>query len=88
MVIKRKNNLRVDKFLKVSRLIKRRTTAKSAAENNRVLVNGKQVKPSFTLKVGDKLSVVFGTHQVDCTVKHLCEKQAKNANEPMFSLDS
>ena len=48
--------MRVDKFLKVSRLIKRRTLAKEVAENERILVNGKPVKPSKELKIGDENS--------------------------------
>lgn len=52
--------MRLDKFLKVSRVIKRRTIANEAAENGRVSVNGKVVKPSYEIKVGDIVEIKFG----------------------------
>ena len=52
--------MRIDKFLKVSRIIKRRTVAKTSADSNRVLVNGKAVKPSYEVKLGDTIEVKFG----------------------------
>ena len=48
--------MRLDKFLKVSRVIKRRTVANDAADSGRIAVNGKVVKPSYEVKVGDKVS--------------------------------
>ena len=52
--------MRLDKFLKVSRVIKRRTVANEIADNGRVLVNDKQVKPSYEVKIGDVVSIKFG----------------------------
>ena len=52
--------MRVDKFLKISRILKRRTVANDAAKGGRVTVNGKQVKPSYDLKVGDVCASRFG----------------------------
>lgn len=52
--------MRLDKFLKVSRVIKRRTVANEAADNGRVAVNGKVVKPSYEVKVGDLVEIKFG----------------------------
>ena len=52
--------LRLDKFLKVSRVIKRRTVANEAADSGRVSVNGKTVKPSYEVKVGDIVEIKFG----------------------------
>ncbi len=52
--------MRLDKFLKMSRVIKRRTVANEAADNGRVSVNGKIVKPSYTVKVGDIVEIQFG----------------------------
>ena len=72
--------MRVDKFLKVSRLIKRRTVAKSAAEGNRVSVNGKTVKPGYVLKTGDEVSVAFGGGTVKVKVLSLDERSARNAD--------
>ena len=53
--------MRLDQYLKVSRLIKRRTLAKEVADNERVLVNGNPAKPSKELKIGDIVTVEFGT---------------------------
>ena len=52
--------MRLDKFLKVSRVIKRRTVANEAADNGRIAVNGKIVKPSYEVKVGDIVEIKFG----------------------------
>ena len=52
--------MRLDKFLKVSRVIKRRTVANEAADGGRVFVNSKQVKPSYEVKVGDIVEIKFG----------------------------
>ena len=52
--------MRLDKFLKVSRVIKRRTVANEAADGGRVSVNGKVVKPSYDVKVGDIVEIKFG----------------------------
>lgn len=52
--------MRIDKFLKVSRVIKRRSVANEAADNGRIVVNGKIVKASYEVKVGDKVEIKFG----------------------------
>jgi len=52
--------MRIDKFLKVARIIKRRTVANEAADNGRISVNGKIVKPSYEVKVGDIVEIKFG----------------------------
>lgn len=52
--------MRLDKFLKVSRVIKRRTVANEAADNGRIQANGKVVKPSYEVKVGDIIEIQFG----------------------------
>lgn len=52
--------MRLDRFLKVSRVIKRRTVANEAADNGRVAVNGKIVKPSYEVKPGDIIEIKFG----------------------------
>ena len=52
--------MRLDKFLKVSRVIKRRTVANEAADNGRIAVNGKIVKSSYEVKVGDLVEIKFG----------------------------
>jgi len=52
--------MRLDKFLKVSRIIKRRTVANEAADGGRISVNGRVVKPSYEVKVGDIVEIKFG----------------------------
>ena len=52
--------MRIDKFLKVSRVIKRRTVANEAADNGRISVNGKVVKPSYEVRIGDIVEIKFG----------------------------
>ena len=71
--------MRIDKYLKVSRLIKRRTLAKEVAENERILVNGKIVKPSKELKIGDEITIEFGNKSVTVRVTSL-EASIKKAD--------
>ncbi len=52
--------MRLDKFLKVSRVIKRRTVANEAADSGRISINGKVVKPSYEVKIGDIVEIEFG----------------------------
>ena len=52
--------MRIDKFLKVTRVIKRRTVANEAADNGRISVNGRIVKPSYEVKIGDIVEIKFG----------------------------
>jgi ribosomal 50S subunit-recycling heat shock protein len=60
--------MRLDKFLKVSRLIKRRTLAKDAAESEKIMVNGKIAKPSKELQIGDIITIEFGNKIVNVKV--------------------
>lgn len=71
--------MRLDKFLKVSRLIKRRTLAKEAASSERILVNGILAKPSKELKVGDFITIEFGNKIVMVKVASL-EASTKKAD--------
>lgn len=73
--------MRIDKFLKTSRVIKRRTVANEAADNGRVFVNGKQVKPSYEVKVGDIVEIKFGDKTAKFEVLIVPEKQIKNVEE-------
>lgn len=63
--------MRLDKYLKVSRLIKRRTLAKEVAENERILVNDKPAKPSKELRIGDIITIEFGSKIVRVRVASL-----------------
>lgn len=65
--------MRLDKFLKVSRLIKRRTVAKEISDQGRIAVNGKQAKSSSVLKAGDELKIRFGQKLVTVRVDELKE---------------
>ena len=65
--------MRLDKYLKVSRIIKRRTVANEACDAERVSVNGRQVKASYDVKVGDILEIAFGTRNVKVEVISVAE---------------
>ena len=62
------SKMRLDKYLKVSRLIKRRTVANEACDNERVSVNGRVQRASYDVKVGDKISIRFGERTVSVEV--------------------
>ena len=65
--------MRLDKYLKVSRLIKRRTVAKDIVDAGRVKVNGKIAKPGSEVKVGDSLEIGFGTQQIKAEILQIRE---------------
>lgn len=73
--------MRLDKFLKVSRVIKRRTVANEAADAGRVKVNGKEVKPSYEVKIGDKVEIQFGDKISKFEIIAIPEKVGKNPVE-------
>lgn len=76
--------MRLDKFLKVSRLIKRRTVANEACDAGRVLVNGKTAKASVKVKPGDVIEIQFGTRTVKVEVLDLQETTKKEEAKEMF----
>ena len=69
--------MRLDKFLKVSRLIKRRTIANEACDAGRVMVNGKVAKASQNVKIGDEIEIAFGQKTVKVRVKAIVETTKK-----------
>lgn len=69
--------MRLDKWLKVSRLIKRRTVANEACDNARVMANGRSVKASYEVKVGDVLELKFGERVVKVEVLQVAEHVGK-----------
>ena len=73
--------MRLDKFLKVSRVIKRRTVANEAADNGRISVNGKVVKPSYDVKVGDVIEIKFGDKISKFEILQIPLKETKNVEE-------
>jgi ribosomal 50S subunit-recycling heat shock protein len=76
--------LRQDKFLKVSRLIKRRTVANEACDNARVTVNGRPAKASYDVKVGDRLEIQFGQKTVRVEVLQVADNVRKDDAVGMY----
>ncbi len=76
--------MRLDKYLKVSRLIKRRTVANEACDNERVLVNGRPAKASYDVKVGDVLEIRFGQRTVKIEVLAVAEAVRKDDASAMY----
>jgi ribosomal 50S subunit-recycling heat shock protein len=70
--------MRLDKFLKVSRLIKRRTIANEACDGERIMVNGRQAKASYQVKVGDVIEIAFGQRTMKVEVLNIAEHVLKN----------
>ncbi len=73
--------MRIDKFLKIAKVIKRRTVANEAADNGRVFVNGKQVKPSYEVKIGDVVEIKFGDKLAKFEIVKIPQVQGKNIEE-------
>ena len=76
--------MRLDKFLKVSRLIKRRTVANEACDAGRVTINGKPAKASTAVKAGDILEIGFGTKAVKVEVLNVQETVRKDDAKEMY----
>ena len=78
--------MRLDKYLKVSRLIKRRTVAQSACDGGRVLVNGEARKPSYSVKPGDEITIDFGSKPLRVRVLLLTETTKKQEADGMYEV--
>ncbi|MBQ8093347.1 MAG: RNA-binding S4 domain-containing protein [Clostridia bacterium] len=78
--------MRLDKYLKVSRIIKRRTVAKEAGEGGRVTINGKVAKPSSEVKEGDVLEIRFGDKLARYKVVSIAETVRKNEASLMYEM--
>jgi len=76
--------MRLDKYLKVSRLIKRRTVANEACDNGRISVNGKVVKASYEVKVGDRLEIAMGPRTVAVEVLQVADNVRKDDAAEMY----
>ncbi|HIU26450.1 MAG TPA: RNA-binding S4 domain-containing protein [Candidatus Copromorpha excrementigallinarum] len=76
--------MRIDKFLKNSRIIKRRTVAKEACEQGRIVVNGKAAKPGTEVKEGDEIDVLFGSGSLKVEVVKLMESCRKEDAASMY----
>ena len=80
--------MRLDKFLKVSRILKRRSVAANFASANKVTVNGNIAKPAKQLKIGDKVTIALGAHSLTFIVKILNEKVTKEFSDTLYEIIS
>lgn len=78
--------MRIDKFLKVSRILKRRTVAQEACSNNKVSVNGKDVKPSYALKVNDVVEIKYFSGNLKFRVLNLKETVKKDEASSLYEI--
>ena len=76
--------MRIDKFLKVSRLIKRRTVANEACDGERISVNGRQVKASYQVKLGDVIEIAYGQRTLKVEVTEINEFANKADASAMY----
>ncbi|WP_125705796.1 RNA-binding S4 domain-containing protein [Lacticaseibacillus daqingensis] len=80
--------MRLDKFLKVSRIIKRRTVAKEIADKGRITINGKLAKSSSDVAIGDVLVIAFGNKTLTVKVQALVETTKKELANDMYTVES
>lgn len=80
------SGMRIDKFLKVSRILKRRTVASDACSGGKVSVNGKSVKPAYQVKLGDVVAVGFAGGEVRFRVKSLNDKVSAKDAESLYEI--
>jgi len=78
--------MRLDKYLKITRLIKRRTVAKVLIDEGNILINGKVAKPSSIIKVGDKLDLKLGNRNIKLEVFSVSEIMNKSESKSMFKI--
>lgn len=78
--------MRIDKFLKVSRLIKRRTVANDACSGDRIKLNGKIAKPGDRVKPGDKIELMFGDRTLSVEVISVAETVRKEDADKMYKI--
>ncbi len=76
--------MRLDKYLKVSRLIKRRTVANEACDGSRISVNGRPAKASYRVKLGDIIEIAFGQHTLKVEVTQINETAGKSDAAAMY----
>lgn len=78
--------MRLDKFLKVSRIIKRRTVANEACDGGRVSVGGRTVKASYDVKVGDEIQILFGEKPLNIRVLSVKETVKKDEARDLYEI--
>lgn len=84
--IKVGDNVRLDKYLKVSRIIKRRTVAKEACENGRVMINNKIAKPGTEIKEGDIIQIKFAAKVLKAKISNVFEHTSKENSKLMYEI--
>ena len=75
--------MRIDKYLKVARILKRREVGKQLALNERLFINGRAAKPSSEVKIGDEIRIIFGTRQI---LIRVCDLRDSASKEHAFSM--
>ncbi len=78
--------MRIDKFLKISRILKRRTLAQEACDGGRVCVNGRSVKPSQNVKIGDIVEIAFNSGLVKFEILNIKETVKKEEAENLYRI--
>lgn len=78
--------MRLDKYLKVSRIIKRRTIAKEVCESGRVFINGKTAKPSTVIKEGDIIEILFANRSLKAEIINITEHVRKENAKNMYTI--
>ncbi len=78
--------MRLDKYLKISRIIKRRTVANEACDAGRVTVNGKPARASYEVKVGDVLEIAMGAHPIKAEILSINEYAKKDEAGMMYRM--
>ncbi len=76
--------MRLDKYLKVSRLIKRRSVANDACDSERIVVNGREAKASYQVKVGDVIEIAFGSRTLKVEVTQVADNVSKSDAPAMY----
>ncbi len=80
--------MRIDKYIKLTRIIKRRTLVKTLADNDRLLINGKIAKPSSKVSIGDQITILFGNKEVIVRIKAIIDSTKKEDAPLMYELIS
>ena len=78
--------MRIDKYLKISRLIKRRTIAKEVVENGRIILNGRPAKPSSEVKIGDIIILNLGRHRLKVKIENIDEIATRQKSSTFYTL--
>ena len=83
---RKETNMRIDKFLKVSRILKRRTVAQEACTEEKVLINGKAAKPSTNVKIGDVVEVLYASGSLKFRILNIKETVKKDEAASLYEV--